>query len=165
MNKRMTVIGATTAVLVGLLVSTGNLSARPFGMGMDDYGQHGGYGHRDAGFGMRGRHGIMRALSQLELSEEQEAELREIMEEKRDDVRDRMRSKREARAALREAMSAEPFDAAQVQQLAEEQGRALTDMILDRAETTQRIRALLTPEQRAELADLRSKTPCRKTAN
>ncbi len=165
MNKRKMVIGSTTAVLVGLLVSASALSGHPMGCDMDGHGRHARHLDRGGEFGMHRPSGMFRAVWQLDLSEEQQAQLRGLMEPMREASRQQMRSMKEARKTLREAMNAEPYDAAQVQQLAEAQGNAVTEMILKRAETSQQIRALLTPEQRAELDTLRSNKPCRDKSN
>jgi periplasmic protein CpxP/Spy len=134
-------------------------------MDRDGYGHHHRDEYRAVGFGMRGQSELMRAVRQLDLSEEQQTQLRGLMESGREAFRDQMRSLRETRKAMQEAMSAEPYDAARVQQLAEAQGTAVTGMILKRAQTWQEIRAVLTPEQRAELKALRSNKPCRDTVN
>jgi Spy/CpxP family protein refolding chaperone len=165
MNKQTIVFGAAAAVLTSVLVFTGSLSAQPYGMDRDGYGHHHRDEYRAAGFGMRGQSELMRAVRQLDLSEEQQTQLRGLMESGREAFRDQMRSLQETRKAVQEAMNAEPYDAARVQQLAEAQGTAVTGMILKRAETWQEIRSVLTPEQRVELNTLRSSRPCRDKVN
>ena len=165
MNKRTIVFGAAAAVLTGVLVFAGSLSAQPSGMDRDGYGHHHRDGYRAAGFGMRGQSELMRAVRQLDLSEEQRTQLHDLMEPGREALHDQMRSLQETRKALQEAMNAEPYDAVRVQQLAEAQGTAVTGMLLKRAETWQEIRAVLTPGQRSELNALRSNNPCRDKVN
>jgi Spy/CpxP family protein refolding chaperone len=106
----------------------------------------------------------MQAVWQLDLSEEQQAQLRALMQEKRNGFRERMRAKQEARKALHEAINAEPYDAERVKQLAEAQGAAVSERILQRAQTRQRIRDLLTPEQLVELDMMGSRPNCRDNA-
>jgi Spy/CpxP family protein refolding chaperone len=164
-NKRTIVFGTATAVLTSVLVFAGSLSAQPSGMDRDGYGHHHRDGYRAAGFGMRGQSEMMRAVRKLDLSEEQQAQLRGLMESGREAFRDQMRTLQETRKAMQAAMNAEPYDAARVQQLAEAQGAAVTGMILKRAETWQEIRSVLTPGQRVELNTLRSSGPCRDKVN
>jgi Spy/CpxP family protein refolding chaperone len=165
MNKRTIVFGTAAAVLTSVLVFAGSLSAQPSGMDRDGYGHHHRDEYRAAGFGMRGQPELMRAVRKLDLSEEQQTQLRSLMESGREAFRDQMRTLQEARKDLQEAMNAEPYDAARVQQLAEAQGTAVTGMILKRAETWQEVRSVLTPEQRVELNTLRSSSPCRDKLN
>jgi Spy/CpxP family protein refolding chaperone len=165
MNKRTIVSGAAAAVLTSVLVCTGSLYAQPSVMDSDGYGHHHRDGYRAAGFGKPGHSEMMRAVQKLDLSEEQQAQLRGLMESRREAFRDQMRAMQEARKGLQDAMNAEPYDAARVQQLAEAQGTAVTGMILKRAETWQEIRSVLTPEQRVELSSLRSGSPCRDKVN
>lgn len=165
MNKRVKVIGITSAVLVGILVSTTYLSAHPTGMAMYDYGQHERHTMREPGFDRHHHRGMMKAVWQLDLSEEQQEQIRALMEQKRETFREQMLAKRETRKALREAITAEPYDAARVQQLAEAKGAAVTERILKRAETSQQIRALLTPEQLTELGNMKSKPDCKDADN
>jgi Spy/CpxP family protein refolding chaperone len=164
-NKRTIVFGAAAAVLTSVLVFAGSLSAQSSGMNRDGYGHHHRDGYRAVGFGMRGQSELMRAVRQLDLSEEQQTQLRGLMESGREAFRDQIRSLRETRKAVQEAVNAEPYDAERVQQLAEAQGKAVTGMILKRAETWQEIRSVLTPEQRVELNTMRSSRPCRDQVN
>jgi Spy/CpxP family protein refolding chaperone len=161
MNKRTIVFGAAAAVLTSVLVFAGSLSAQPSGMDGDGYDHHHRDDYRATGFGMRGQSDMMRAVRKLDLNEEQQAQLRGLMESRREVFRDQMRTLQETRKAMQDAMNAEPYDAARVQQLAEAQGAAVTGMILKRAQTWQEIRSVLTPGQRAELNSLRSGSPCR----
>jgi Spy/CpxP family protein refolding chaperone len=166
MNKRTIVSGAAAAALTTALVFAGSLSAQLSGVDKDGYGHH--HHHRSdypGGFGMHGHSGLMRAVRQLDLSEEQQTQLRGLLESGRETFRDQMRSLQETRRAVEEAMNGEPYDAARLQQLAEAQGTAVTGMILKRAETWQEIRSVLTPEQRVELNTLRSGRSCRDTVN
>jgi Spy/CpxP family protein refolding chaperone len=165
MNKRTITFGAAAAVLTSVLVFAGSLFAQPSRMDRDGYGHHHRDEYRAAGVGMSGQSELMRALRKLDLSEEQQTQLRGLMGSGREALRDQMRALQETRKAMQDAMNAEPYDTARVQQLAEAQGTAVTGMILKRAETWQEIRSVLTPEQRVELNTLRSSSPCRDKVN
>jgi Spy/CpxP family protein refolding chaperone len=165
MKMRVKLIGISSAVLAGILISTSYLAAHPMDYGMFDQGHRPGHMMHKPGFDKHRHRGPMQAVWQLDLSEEQQEQLSVLMQEKRKGVRDRKLEKREARKALREAMTAEPYDAERVKQLAEAQGAAVTERILKRAETRQQIRALLTPEQLTELDRMRSRPDCQDKAD
>jgi len=165
MKKRVKLIGISSAVLAGVLISTSYLAAHPMDFGMYDPGFRPGHMMHNPGFDKPRHRGPMQAVWQLDLSEEQQEQLSALMQEKRMGVRDRMLAKRTARKALREAITAEPYDAERVKQLAEAQGAAVTERILKRAETRQQIRALLTPEQLTELDRMRSRPDCQDKAD
>ena len=94
---------------------------------------------------------MMRDFARLDLSEEQREQVRKLLDEKRKSMDEQMRSERESHQALHQAMTAQPYDAEAVRRLAEAQGAAVTARIIARAETRQRIRALLSDEQREQL--------------
>lgn len=172
MNKRRVVLGTTTAALTSLLLAamsslllyTGSLTAQTSGKAQQEYCHHKRHGAHAAGYGKHDEFKMMRVLSKLDLSEAQQQELQALMEQKREMFKSQKEAQREARKALHDAMIAEPYDAAQVHQLAEAQGKAVTARILMRAQTQQEIHALLTPEQRTELATLRENRSFRNKA-
>lgn len=103
-----------------------------------------------AGFGRLGH-----ALHRLDLSHEQRLKLHAILDAHRDDrfeLREQMRTRFEARAD--EELAAE-FDEAAVRARAEERARAMVELEVARAKVTSEVLAVLTPEQRAELAKMR----------
>jgi Spy/CpxP family protein refolding chaperone len=157
MNRQMINRSAVAAVLTGSLVLAGTLFAQSSdsGMGGCNHRWHG--GDHAGQLRIPGGRGMMRAIHKLDLSEAQQKQLQDLMAQQRTVLGDSMRTLHQGRKALRDTLSAEPYDAARVQQLADAQGKALTDLILKRAETWQQVRALLTPEQRAKLDALTSK--------
>ena len=163
MNKRMKLIGITSVVLGSIFASTAYLSAHPMGMYEEGYPAHR-MMHKGV-YGKPGHGGPMQAVWQLDLSEEQQAQLSALMQERRQEFRGRMLAKQEARRALQEAITAEPYDAERVKQLAEAQGAAVTERILKRAAMRQQIRALLTPEQLVELDKMRLRPDCKESAD
>ncbi len=165
MKKSVKVIGISSVVLAGALMATSYLAAQPMDCDMFDKGYRPGHMMHKSGFDRSHHRGPMQAVWQLDLSDEQQEQLSALMLEKRKGLRERMLAKRETRTALREAISAEPYDAERVKQLAQAQGAAVTERIIKRAETRQQIRALLTPEQLAELDEMRSKRDCKEQAD
>jgi Spy/CpxP family protein refolding chaperone len=159
MNKRLKLIGVTSVVLVAVLASTAHLSARPMGMYEEAYRAH--HMMHKRGFGKPGHGEPMQAVWQLDLSEQQQAQLHALTQGKRKEFRERMRANQQARRVLHEAITAEPYDAERVKQLAQAQGGLRSPRrILKRAEMRQQIRALLTAEQLVELDKMRARPDC-----
>ncbi len=96
-------------------------------------------------------YGYMRALQQLDLSSEQQEKLRELLSAQKSQMKERRQARRDNKEALREAMQGNADDAT-IQKLAEAKGAEVTAMIIRRAEMKKQINAILTPEQREELA-------------
>jgi periplasmic protein CpxP/Spy len=149
----------TSPYIAGFLLASGIALALPaqahpgpgFGAGMHE--MRGGHG--------AGEFGTMRLFRRLELTEAQRDQVFKIFHEQAPALREKMRAVRQAREALREAASAPTFDSARVRELADAQGRAIADAAVMRAETMSRVVALLTPEQRAKLDEVREKGPRR----
>jgi Spy/CpxP family protein refolding chaperone len=161
MNKRMINRSAVAAVLTGSLVLAGALFAQSSDSGMGGCYHHWRGGDHAGRLGMPGGPGMMRAIHKLDLSETQQKQLQDLIAQNRKGIDESMSTLQQGRKALREAMGGESYDAARVQGLADAQGKALTGLIIKRAETWQQVRALLTPEQRTKLDALESKPPCR----
>jgi len=141
MKKRLITSAVTTAMIAGLLIGASTVSARHHGMGE----------HK-----MHGPAPIMKLVQELDLSEQQEDGIDALMQQKRRQMRDTKKAIRNGRQALRDAAVAEPYNAVQVRELAESQGRLKTDMMLMRIDIQRQVRALLTDEQRTELDALRA---------
>lgn len=115
---------------------------------------------------MRGGHGGfqpggMHFLRRLDLTEEQRDQVFKIFHDQAPAMRERMKAARTAQQELRTAMAAPSFDGARVRQLADALGKAHADAAYARAETMSRVVALLTPEQRTRLEELRARGPRR----
>lgn len=88
------------------------------------------------------------------LSDEQKTQLKQIRRETRDamnDIRDEMR---DVKNALRDAM-ADNAELDNIQALAKKQGEQLAKMIVLRAETRDKMKSVLTDEQRAQFDAMR----------
>jgi periplasmic protein CpxP/Spy len=108
------------------------------------------------GDGYRGHHGHgapMMQLRGLDLTEAQRDQIFKIFHEQAPAMREQMKNVRNARRDLAQAAGGERYDAERVRAAAEAQGKAVTQLALMRAQTMQKVSALLTPEQRAKLKE------------
>jgi len=69
-------------------------------------------------------------------------------------MHERMKAARAAREDLRKLAAAFPFDRERARAIADTEAKAIADMEVLRAESTARVRQILTPEQRAKLDQL-----------
>lgn len=134
-HKRLTAITLTAL----LFAAAGGAMA--FG---GSHERHGGCDHGDA-------MGPMERIYRLnDLSDEQKSQLRTIRNETRSALREIRDDMQEARDELRDSMF-EGKDLETIRGLAQKQGEQVTKMIVLRAETRQKIRAILTEEQQQRL--------------
>ena len=105
--------------------------------------QHGGH-HRGEG-------GPMMELRGLNLTEAQHDQLFKIFHEQAPAFHEQMKQLRQARSALRETAESDRYDAARAQAAADAEGKAVAQLAMLRAQTAQRVRGILTPEQKAKL--------------
>ncbi len=155
-------VGAVAAMLVGgagvasAISDEGGRNMQRFGFEQGEQmgGRHGG-GMMQARWGGGGGHGGMgRVLYQLDLTDEQEDKIFEIMDGVRGEVRPLMREFRDTREDLVEILSAETIDRQAVETLRTERVASLDDASKTMSEALLDAAEVLTPEQRAELADL-----------
>lgn len=116
--------------------------------------------HPGGGFGGEPRAG-MQSLRRLDLSEAQRDQIFKLFHDQAPAMRERIKTVRSAQEELRMAASAPSFDSARVRQLADAAGKAHADAAYARAEMMSKVAALLTPEQRAKLNEIRSRGPRR----
>lgn len=139
----------TNRFLAGLLVAgtlalpTAVLAHRGDSFG---YGPMGGKSESHRMMGLRG----------LDLTEAQREQVFKLRHEQAPALREKREAVRKAQQALRELATAPTFDSARARELADAQGKAMADAALLRAETMNRMVAVLTPEQRAKLDELRA---------
>ncbi|MDQ2697041.1 MAG: Spy/CpxP family protein refolding chaperone [Pseudomonadota bacterium] len=111
-------------------------------------------GGRDGHEGHHGHHGhhfsVERMAEKLDLSAEQTAAVRGIVEGARPTFEQYHASLREKRQQLQELARSATADEAAIRALADEQGDIMANMIVERIRVKNQIRALLTPEQQAE---------------
>jgi Spy/CpxP family protein refolding chaperone len=149
LTKKSILAAALAAGIAGLAVAA-PASARP----------HEGYGYGVEGPGFEGRGGHRgelggRMMRELNLSDAQRDKMFEIRHAAQPAMREKMNEFRKNRIALREAATAKDYDAPRVRQLADEGAKLQADLTVMRVETQQKALAVLTPEQRAKLEQLR----------
>lgn len=101
-------------------------------------------------------------LRGLELTEAQQDKLFSLMHEQAPDVREQMKTAFKATEELRRLAASDRFDVKQARVFAEAQAQALAQVALMHAELDAKVRALLTPEQRKELDDARTRPESRR---
>ena len=115
------------------------------------------FGIAEAAPGHFQRHdGPAMQLRRLDLSEAQRDQVFKIYHAQAPAFHEQMKQLRESRKVLREAASSDSYDAARAKAAADTQGKAVAQLALLRVQTAQQVRAVLTPEQRAKLDEMRS---------
>ena len=109
------------------------------------------------GFGHGRGDKIGMALRSLDLTDEQKAKVKEIMDANKTTFEPTMQSMKENRAKLHDLSKAGTFDQAQVESLANEQGDLVAKMIVQKESVKAQIFAILTDEQKAKAAEMRTK--------
>lgn len=115
-----------------------------------------GRGHGHGGPGGMDRHRLEHLALRLELSDGQREELRQAFEERHEVGAETRRALFDARQALREQIHADSFDEPAIRRAAAAVAALEADMAVERARQAQKLRAILTPEQVAELDRLRA---------
>ena len=143
-----------TGLLAGGLLTGGAAGiamARP--AGDCDMGPRGEWMSHEHGH-MRGGQ-FTRMVRHLDLTEAQQAQIRQIAEEARTAGKDARDALRENRQALHDLAAGTDYDAGRVRELADAQAKLQADLLVARTETMHRIHQVLTPEQQAQWARLR----------
>lgn len=119
------------------------------------YAQGGAVG-RGPGFGRwAGSPGLMLPLRQLDLTDAQRTQVRQLVERHRSEVRPLMERLQTAAAAQRQAMEAALVDEGRIRTATEQLAQVQADLAVQRAHLQSEIVALLTPEQQQRLQQLR----------
>ena len=116
--------------------------AQPMGEGM-----HGGMHHRGGDMMLRG----------LNLTEQQRDQIFKIHHDSVPAMREQMKQVQKARMDLRQIAMADKFDEAKARQAADAQAKAMANMAVMRAQTMNRVRQVLTPEQRQKMDEMRNR--------
>jgi Spy/CpxP family protein refolding chaperone len=103
-----------------------------------------------------GRHGfsLEDKVAKLELPAETSAAVQKVLDEARPEGEALMQKAREAHEAMRALLEKDPADEAAVMAQADVAGAAMTEHRKHELRTLIRVRALLTPEDRAELSEM-----------
>jgi protein CpxP len=108
---------------------------------------------RGMGHGMGGQ----MMLRGLDLSDEQKAKVKEIMDASRSKAEPLHQSMKAAQEKLQQATAGGAFDEAQVSAIANELGGLHAQMIIERQRTKSQIFAILTDEQKAKASEMKGK--------
>jgi protein CpxP len=138
---RTTVAAALCASALGFSMGA---QAQPTHAGFDRGGHHGGM-HR----------GGMRALQALNLTEPQRDQIFKIHHDQAPAFREQMKKVRASREQLQTLAKADRLDEAAVRRAADTQAKAISDLAVMRVQTASRVRAVLTPEQKTRLDQMR----------
>jgi Spy/CpxP family protein refolding chaperone len=103
--------------------------------------------------------------NQLELDQKQREAISKIRDEQDKKTKAKMDEMLKIRDAMREQARAEKYDAAKVRELADAQAKLMSDMMVERVETMNRIREQLTKDQAARMEQMRSQMMERRSAN
>ena len=113
------------------------------------------------GMGMRGgmhhRGGPEMMMRGLNLTEQQRDQIFKIHHDSVPAMREQMKQVAKARTELRQVAMADKFDEAKARQAADAQAKALSNMAVMRAQTMNRVRQVLTPEQRQKMDEMRNR--------
>jgi Spy/CpxP family protein refolding chaperone len=97
---------------------------------------------------------LERLFERLDLSDEQQAEVEQLVAGHRDGMRPRLELLRDKRQALHEQIHAETFDESAIRTAAAELAEVEADVAVARGDVLQQLRGVLTPEQAAEMQEL-----------
>lgn len=136
--KRRAVFLALMAVLVATAVAAKDMGPPPGGM-----------------FGPEPFRGIVRLADELNLSKEQKRSVALILKENREKGQALREAMRAAGRSLHDVMDAAPGDEAKVRQAAQGMAKAGEEMAVFMGKVKARVDAVLTPEQKAKLAEKR----------
>ncbi len=116
-------------------------------------------GHKNGpGFEWPGRgHMMGLALRGLDLTDDQKAKVKEIMEASRTNVEPLMQQMRDNHAKIADLSKDGTFDQARVETIAADQGGVMAKLIVEREKAKAQVFALLTDAQKANAAEMRQK--------
>lgn len=107
--------------------------------------------------GMHRGGGRMRQMEALGLTEAQKDQIFKIHHDSVPPMREQMKQVQKARLELRQLAMADKFDEAKVRQAADAQAKAMANIAVMRAQTANRVRQVLTPEQRQKMDEMRNR--------
>jgi len=100
------------------------------------------------------RHGHDNMMRKLNLSADQQKQIRLLRDAQQDAIRPLVRDLREQRISLRELVSADQYDAKKAGEISEKIGKLQGQLVLAATEGHRKVLDVLTPEQRAHVKDI-----------
>lgn len=107
--------------------------------------------------GMFGGHGMGFFMRELDLTDAQRAQAKEIMAKEKATLRPLMQQLNEGRKQLRQYEESASFDEAQVRALAAQHSQTITELIVQKARIKSEMIKILTPEQKAKLTEMENR--------
>jgi len=104
-------------------------------------------------------------MNRLELDQQQREAIKKIRDEQMAKMRTKRDEMKKIREAIREQAFAEKYDAAKVRELADAKAKLMSDMMVERMETMNRIRQLLTEQQEARMKEMKAQMMQRRPPN
>ena len=138
-------------IILGIVAVVVLATGAIFVIGQKVARHHGGPGHG------KGHGGPMMALRGLDLTDEQKAKVKEIMEASRTTVEPLMQQKHANHKQIAELGVNGAFDQVKVEALAAEQGNITAKLIVEKEKAKAQVFAILTDEQKAKAAEMRTK--------
>jgi len=136
-------------VIIGMIAAALLIAAAIFVIAQKTGRKDGpGFG-RGSGFGM--------ALRGLDLTDEQRSKVKEIMEASKANIQPLMQQMHDNHAKIARLGVDGKFDQAQVEALANQQGSITSQMIVEKEKVKAQVFAILTDEQKAKAAEMRTK--------
>ena len=138
---------------------TGAVMAAMLATGASSYAQGPGFGRRGGGPGAPGRFGgpgIALPLRDLNLTDAQQQQVRDIRERHRDEAQQIGERLRTAMQAQRTAVAATPVNESLIRSTTQELAEVQADAAVARARARSEILSILTPDQRAQLSKLQA---------
>lgn len=114
-----------------------------------------GDGRKFGGKGFGGGHPFLKMAEKLNLSDEQKTQIKTIMEDSKTRVQPLMKSMRESHQAMENLGKDGVFNETEVTNIANAQAEATKQLIIEKEKTKAAIFAVLTPEQRAQAAQMK----------
>ena len=170
MRKR--ILALTGAAAMAVMVATGGLQAQAQDGTPGQPTRHErrgpegrfgrGFGPGGPGFGRGGVGGELGLLRRLDLTETQRAQVRQVMDGHRDELRAVGERLAAARKAQHDAVTAATLDEQAVRAKSAELAEVMADAAVLRARVHSEVFAVLTPEQQAKAAELKTQREARR---
>ena len=139
-----------TILAVTFLMSAGASFAQDTGFGPGKPGQRGQRGMQ----GMPAVENMMRAIRRLDISDEQQADIRAVMQEMKTEVSPIMEDMKASHLQLKELIKADEYDDGAVAGLAAKEGVLVAERMVITSRALSEVYGYLTDDQRAELEEM-----------
>lgn len=158
MKKATVTILAIALVAMGAIFVIGQTSDSPKD-GQKTYrknGKRGHFGKRGGKRGMRGHRGMGRIFRQLDLTDDQKAQMKAIRQASREDSKPLREQMKTNRQQLQQLTENGQFDEAAVSAIASQQGQIHAQIIVAKQKVKSQMFNVLTAEQKTKLATLKA---------